>query len=53
MTGPSNAAQFEQALEALHLGPMPEDEQQWMRRVGDAIYGKPPLIQGGGHKARK
>jgi aryl-alcohol dehydrogenase-like predicted oxidoreductase len=53
MTGPSNAQQFEEALEALRLGPMPEDEQQWMRRVGDAIYGKPPLIQGGGHKARK
>jgi aryl-alcohol dehydrogenase-like predicted oxidoreductase len=41
MTGPSNAAQFEHALEALRRGPMTEDELAWMRRVGDAIYGKP------------
>ena len=40
MTGPANAAQFEQALEALRRGPMGEDELAWMRRVGDSIYGK-------------
>ncbi|HTQ53307.1 MAG TPA: aldo/keto reductase [Bryobacteraceae bacterium] len=40
MTGPANAAQFKDALEAWRLGPMAEDELAWMRRVGDAIYGK-------------
>jgi aryl-alcohol dehydrogenase-like predicted oxidoreductase len=40
MTGPSDAAQFEQAVEALRRGPMAADELAWMRRVGDAIYGK-------------
>lgn len=39
MTGPANAAQMEHALEALRLGPMSDDELQWMRRVGQAIYG--------------
>jgi aryl-alcohol dehydrogenase-like predicted oxidoreductase len=41
MTGPADAAQFQQALEALRRGPMAEHELAWMRRVGDAIYGKP------------
>jgi len=40
MTGPANAAQFGEALEALRRGPMGEDELVWMRRVGDAIYGR-------------
>jgi aryl-alcohol dehydrogenase-like predicted oxidoreductase len=41
MTGPSDAAQLQHALEALDRGPMSEDELAWMRRVGDAIYHKP------------
>lgn len=40
MTGPADAAQFQQALEALRRGPMAGDELAWMRRVGDAIYGR-------------
>ena len=40
MTGPASAAQMEQALEALRLGPMSEDELAWMRRVGRAVSGK-------------
>ena len=40
LAGPSNAVQMEQALEALRRGPMTEEEPAWMRRVGDAIYGK-------------
>lgn len=40
MTGPADAAQMEQALEALRLGPMTEDELAWMRRVGRAVAGK-------------
>jgi aryl-alcohol dehydrogenase-like predicted oxidoreductase len=40
MTGPATPAQMEQALEALRLGPMSEDEVAWMRRVGRAVSGK-------------
>ncbi len=40
MTGPANAAQMDQALEALRLGPMSDDELAWMRRVGRAVSGK-------------
>jgi aryl-alcohol dehydrogenase-like predicted oxidoreductase len=37
MTGPSNAAQMEEALRALREPPMTEDELAWMRRVGAAV----------------
>ncbi len=40
LTGPSNAAQMKEALEALRLGPMSPDELAWMRRVGQAVAGK-------------
>ena len=40
ITGPSNAQQMDQALEALRHGPMSETELAWMRRVGSAIHGK-------------
>lgn len=40
LTGPANNAQIEQALEALRLGPMNDDELAWMRRVGRAVAGK-------------
>ncbi|MGA3327376.1 MAG: aldo/keto reductase [Terriglobia bacterium] len=40
MTGPSNEARMEDALEALRRGPMSEDELAWMRRVGRAVAGK-------------
>lgn len=40
MTGPGDAGQVREALRALELGPMSDDELAWMRRVGDAIYGK-------------
>lgn len=41
MTAPANDAQFGDALDALRRGPMTTDELAWMRRVGDAIHGKP------------
>ena len=41
MAGPADGAQLQQALEALDRGPMTEEELRWMRRIGDAIYGKP------------
>jgi aryl-alcohol dehydrogenase-like predicted oxidoreductase len=40
LTGPSNAARMEEALEALRLGPMTEEELAWMRRVGRGVVGK-------------
>ncbi|MBZ5595586.1 MAG: aldo/keto reductase [Acidobacteriia bacterium] len=40
MTGPSNAEQMTEALEALRRGPMSDEELAWMRRVGAAIYSK-------------
>jgi aryl-alcohol dehydrogenase-like predicted oxidoreductase len=40
MTGHSSLAHTEHALAALEQGPMNAEELAWMRRVGDAIYGK-------------
>jgi len=40
LTGPANAAQMDDALEALRRGPMSEEELAWMRRVGRAVAGK-------------
>ena len=40
LTGPSNAARMEEALEALQLGPMTDEELAWMRRVGRAVAGR-------------
>ena len=39
MTGPSNAAQMEEALRALDQGPMSDAEITWMRRIGAAKHG--------------
>lgn len=38
MAGPSTEAQAEEALRAIDLGPMREEELAWMRRVGDYIH---------------
>jgi aryl-alcohol dehydrogenase-like predicted oxidoreductase len=38
MTGPSNAAQADDAQRAAELGPMNEEELAWMCRVGDFIH---------------
>ena len=40
LTGPANTKEMEEALEALELGPMSEDELAWMGRVGRAVSGK-------------
>jgi aryl-alcohol dehydrogenase-like predicted oxidoreductase len=40
LTGPANAAQMEEALEALRRGPMTDEELAWMARVGRAVAGK-------------
>ena len=38
LAGPNSQEHMSQALRALELGPMSEDELTWMRRVGDYIY---------------
>jgi len=40
MTGPGTDEHVREALQALDRGPMTDDELAWMRRVGQAIYGK-------------
>ncbi len=40
MCGPDNDEHMSQALHVLEQGPMSADELDWMRRVGDHIYGK-------------
>jgi aryl-alcohol dehydrogenase-like predicted oxidoreductase len=40
LTGPKSAEHVDEAIQALAKGPMSEDELAWMRRVGQAIYGK-------------
>jgi aryl-alcohol dehydrogenase-like predicted oxidoreductase len=40
MTGPSSAAHVDELLATLQRGPMDDDQLAWMRRVGDAVYGK-------------
>jgi len=40
LTGPADAAQMDEALEALRRGPMAEEELAWMCRVGRAVAGK-------------
>jgi predicted aldo/keto reductase-like oxidoreductase len=42
LAGPNDAAQMAQALQALALGPMHEEDLAWMRRVGEYIYGRSP-----------
>lgn len=40
MTGPKNREQMQEALKALELGPMNEEEMDWMKRVGDHVSGR-------------
>ena len=40
LAGPKDPLQFQAALDALDRGPMNDDELAWMRRVGQAKYGK-------------
>jgi aryl-alcohol dehydrogenase-like predicted oxidoreductase len=40
LTGPANAEQMDEALEALRRGPMSEEESAWMARVGRGVAGK-------------
>ena len=50
LTGLGSDAHLDHALAALKKGPMSESELAWMRRIGDAIYGKqrdtPPSTNG-------
>jgi aryl-alcohol dehydrogenase-like predicted oxidoreductase len=40
MTGPKNREQMQEALKVLELGPLSEEEIEWMRKVGDRVRGK-------------
>jgi aryl-alcohol dehydrogenase-like predicted oxidoreductase len=40
LCGPSTAAHMDDAIEAFRKGPLDVDEMAWMRRVGQAIYGR-------------
>jgi aryl-alcohol dehydrogenase-like predicted oxidoreductase len=42
ITGPSNAHQLEENLAEVAKGPMTEEELEWMRRIGDSVYGRKP-----------
>jgi hypothetical protein len=36
--GPRNGADLDEAMQALDRGPLSDDEQAWMRRVGAHIH---------------
>jgi aryl-alcohol dehydrogenase-like predicted oxidoreductase len=40
ITGPSNAQQLEENMAEVAKGPMTEKELEWMRRIGDYVYGR-------------
>ncbi|MGD9345199.1 MAG: aldo/keto reductase [Candidatus Aminicenantes bacterium] len=40
ITGPSNAQQLAENMAEVAKGPMTEDELEWMRRIGDYVYGR-------------
>jgi aryl-alcohol dehydrogenase-like predicted oxidoreductase len=39
ITGPSKAAQLKENLDAVKKGPLNEEKLEWMRRIGDYVYG--------------
>jgi aryl-alcohol dehydrogenase-like predicted oxidoreductase len=41
--GPGTADQLDDAMRALDLGPMSEDELAWMRRVGESVHARTRL----------
>jgi aryl-alcohol dehydrogenase-like predicted oxidoreductase len=40
ITGPSSSAQLEENLAQVQKGPMTSDQLEWMRRIGDYVYGR-------------
>jgi len=40
ITGPSNAAQLKENLAEIKKGPLSKEELEWMRRIGDIVYGR-------------
>jgi len=41
ITAPSNIRQMQENLREVNKGPMSDEELVWMRRIGDAVYGRP------------
>lgn len=47
LSGPASAEHMNEAVRALELGPLTEEEMAWMRRIGDHVHASrsgPPLI---------
>ncbi|MEZ4219370.1 MAG: aldo/keto reductase [Polyangiaceae bacterium] len=42
LCGPKNGQELDQAMDALELGPLLEDETAWMRRVGKTVHERRP-----------
>jgi predicted aldo/keto reductase-like oxidoreductase len=40
LCGPADRSQMREALRALERGPLPSDEVERMKRIGDHIYGR-------------
>lgn len=40
ITAPSSAAQLKENMREVNLGPLSQDELDWMRRIGDFVYGR-------------
>ncbi len=40
ITAPSKAQQLEENLAEVAKGPMTTEELEWMRRIGDYVYGR-------------
>jgi aryl-alcohol dehydrogenase-like predicted oxidoreductase len=45
LSGPANLDHVREACDALAKGPLDEAELDWMRRVGDHVYGHAPLAE--------
>jgi len=41
ITAPSSIRQMQENLREVNKGSMSDEELAWMRRIGDAVYGRP------------
>jgi len=40
ITGPKNTKQLRENLKEVAKGPLSDEEMNWIRRIGDAVYGE-------------
>jgi hypothetical protein len=45
LCGPADTEQVRVACKALAAGPLDPEELAWMRRVGDHVYGRAPMVR--------